>query len=123
MPYNQKVNLVQLAIGFQTRVFNRYPNTLKIYQKMSINLLIYPIPSNYHSLFKNLIIWSNSEEQLKRYYQSIKSKIKIPMKAIYYKNYLHFFVGRSCGIFILITFFKNMSIKRQRHFIRKFMGI
>ena len=84
--YNDKTRKKYLSDIIRKNL-KKYSSTKRKYNLSVINSLIFEIKGHLTAEFKNLLIWDDKAEFLKRYYNYEDSSLKIPSICQYYEGY------------------------------------
>lgn len=73
------------------KILQHYSVSNNIYNIMTINAFMFSKKGHYQSVFKDIEIYSDEKDNLKRLYDVEECKERIPKYAYYYKDYLKYF--------------------------------
>ena len=112
------------ALFLNYKLSKKYNFQKQTYQKNIINLLIKRKQGKILAKFKDMEIYNNIHEFLKRFYHIQESIIKIPKFAIYYKNYSLFFCrptlsDQICNKIMNKNMQKNAQIFFDKNYLKK----
>jgi hypothetical protein len=112
------------ALFLNYKLSKKYNFEKQTYQKNIINLLIKRKQGKILAKFKDMEIYNNIHEFLKRFYHIQESIIKIPKFAIYYKNYSLFFCrptlsDQICNKIMNKNMEKNAQIFFDKNYLKK----
>ena len=124
--YSSKINQINsyFILLLKYKLSQKYNSQKQTYNKNIINILIKRKHGKILAKFKDLEIYNNIQEFLKRFYHIQESIIKIPKYAIYYKNYSLFFCRPTLSDFICNKIMnkhmqKNAQIFFDKNYLKK----
>ena len=86
-----KKNLGLNKFALSQKVLQNYSVSNDLYNMMVINAFLFSKKGHYQSIYKDIEIFSDEKENLKRVYDINDCKERIPKYAYYYKDYLKYF--------------------------------
>ena len=89
--------------------------TKKTYNKYIINLIIFDQKRHIVSEFKNYLLWDETSEFLKRFYNSGESYERIPNISQYYESYTLFSPIYFCLDYPLVTIMNDWTKKKKKY--------
>ena len=100
-------------------LYSKYGDIEEDYELFHINQLIYESSSHYNIIFKELEIFQDFDEYLKRWYTKYESENRMPKINDYYKNYHKFFCKPNFSDFAIGNIMQNCSDEKAELYYKE----
>lgn len=127
--YKDKIKNISMKISYKREKNNKitpkyimrktlrtHDTTIKKYNTMNINAIIFDQKNHKVATFKNYLIWDETSEFFKRYYQLYESVDRIPKISEYYEEYT-LFAPVYFGLDSLILLIMNKWTKKKKKYL------
>jgi hypothetical protein len=114
MSYKRDKNNKITPKNIMRKILRTHDTTIKKYNILNINAIIFDQKNHKVATFKNYLIWDESSEFFKRYYKLYESVDRIPKISEYYEEYT-LFAPIYFGLDSLILLIMNKWSKKKKN--------
>ena len=116
MSYKRDKNNKITPKNIMRKILRTHDTTIKKYNILNINAIIFDQKNHKVATFKNYLIWDESSEFFKRYYKLYESVDRIPKISEYYEEYT-LFAPIYFGLDSLILLIMNKWSKKKKKYL------
>lgn len=116
MSYKRDKNNKITPKNIMRKILRAHDTTIKKYNILNINAIIFDQKNHKVATFKNYLIWDESSEFFKRYYKLYESVDRIPKISEYYEEYT-LFAPIYFGLDSLILLIMNKWSKKKKKYL------
>ena len=116
MSYKREKNNKITPKYVMRKILKSHDTTIKKYNTLNINAIIFDQKNHKVATFKNYLIWDETSEFFKRYYKLYESVDRIPKISEYYEDYT-LFAPVYFGLDSLILLIMNKWTKKKKKYL------
>ena len=116
MSYKREKNNKIIPKYIMRKILRTHDTTIKKYNILNINAIIFDQKNHKVATFKNYLIWDETSEFFKRYYKLYESVDRIPKISEYYEEYT-LFAPVYFGLDSLILIIMNKWTKKKKKYL------
>jgi len=116
MSYKREKNKKITPKYVMRKILKSHDTTIKKYNTLNINAIIFDQKNHKVATFKNYLIWDETSEFFKRYYKLYESVDRIPKISEYYEDYT-LFAPVYFGLDSLILLIMNKWTKKKKKYL------